>query len=571
MANKVCESHGLDREPDCAERTAVLEQAGAMCDLWEETAVVLPSHSRLYHLEPIGVGSPFVESLTSYITRLAEAHSVSIRALIADEISPLWKQIATSHNGYLDRHYLKNFLRVSMVLNGFTTKTSDMVQALEQLTLRQDLRFLTMLTWRNVLSTRKLLKRARAWCPLCYEEWREKGQIVYEPLVWALEDVSICPGHRSKLQTLCPYPDCNLPQSPLAPHSQPGFCSRCSRWLGMPLQSQGERRSAPGNKEWEWEQWEVNAVGELLSSAPSLSIEPQRERMLSSINTYAEKLTSGKMLTLLNQVQYSPRAITSWLYEGVEPQLGSLLHFCFDLGASPFRMLMGEVEEVAVAKVRSKEKPKRQPRKFDTDRLRQALEAVLQGSEDLPPSLKEVARRLEYHPRQLQRHFPDLCRAITARYKASPIFVRQIPEKAARSKTAQKQFRRFDTDRLRQPLEAVLQDPEDPPPSLKEVARRLDADSDQLQRYLPDLSRAISARYDDAMKAMRVKRVQRICDEVRGAVYKIHVQGRYPSMNAVRKRLKAPHVFREPEMLAVWRETMKELGLGQSSAFRGRR
>ena len=90
----MCEFHGLDREPDRAKRTAVLEQAGALCHLWEETAVVLPSHSRLYHLEPIGVGSPFVESLTSYIARLAEAHSVSIRALIADEISPLWKQIA---------------------------------------------------------------------------------------------------------------------------------------------------------------------------------------------------------------------------------------------------------------------------------------------------------------------------------------------------------------------------------------------------------------------------------------------------------------------------------------------
>jgi TniQ len=349
MAIKVCASHSLDREPDCAGRTAVLEQAEALCHLWEETAVVLPSHSRLYFLEPIGVGSPFVESLTSYITRLAEAHSISIRALIADEISPLWKQIATSHKGHLDRHYLKTFLRVSMVLNGSTAKTSDMVQALEQLTLRQDLRFLTMLTWRNVLSTRKLLKRARAWCPLCYEEWREKGQIVYEPLIWTLEDVSICPGHRSQLHTRCPYTDCHLSQPPLASHSQPGFCSRCSRWLGIPLQSQGERRCAAGNKEREWEQWKVNAVGELLSNAPSLSIEPQRERILSSINKYAEKLTGGKMLKLLNQVQYSPRAITSWLYEGVEPQLGSLLHFCFDLGASPLRLLIGEVEEKAVA------------------------------------------------------------------------------------------------------------------------------------------------------------------------------------------------------------------------------
>src|SRR5436305_2454272 len=47
---------------------------------------LIPSRSRLYHLEPIGIGTPYVESLTSYINRLARAHCVLSGKLIAQEV-----------------------------------------------------------------------------------------------------------------------------------------------------------------------------------------------------------------------------------------------------------------------------------------------------------------------------------------------------------------------------------------------------------------------------------------------------------------------------------------------------
>ena len=40
---------------------------------WDLKKLVIPSRSRLYQLEPIGIGTPLVESLTGYISRLAEA------------------------------------------------------------------------------------------------------------------------------------------------------------------------------------------------------------------------------------------------------------------------------------------------------------------------------------------------------------------------------------------------------------------------------------------------------------------------------------------------------------------
>ncbi len=49
----------------------------------------IPNRSRLYFLEPIGVGTPYTESLSSYLCRLAQEHCVTPQKLIMGEIAPL--------------------------------------------------------------------------------------------------------------------------------------------------------------------------------------------------------------------------------------------------------------------------------------------------------------------------------------------------------------------------------------------------------------------------------------------------------------------------------------------------
>jgi hypothetical protein len=48
----------------------------------------MPPRSRLYSLQPMAIGTQHVESLSSYIMRVAEAHTVSVRTLILKEIFP---------------------------------------------------------------------------------------------------------------------------------------------------------------------------------------------------------------------------------------------------------------------------------------------------------------------------------------------------------------------------------------------------------------------------------------------------------------------------------------------------
>ena len=97
--------------------------------------------SRLFHLQPMGVGTPYVESLTSYIKRLAEAHSVSPGVLLSKEILP------DINKDYLKvEHYL--IFESSMYINAMASETSEaIVRVLDEKTCNNNLKYLTMSAW----------------------------------------------------------------------------------------------------------------------------------------------------------------------------------------------------------------------------------------------------------------------------------------------------------------------------------------------------------------------------------------------------------------------------------------
>src|SRR5207253_7783175 len=65
---------------------------------WQLTAAPqLPARSYFYHLPPLAVGSAHVESLTSYLTRLAEAHDVTPGILLSRELIPRVREAFRRH------------------------------------------------------------------------------------------------------------------------------------------------------------------------------------------------------------------------------------------------------------------------------------------------------------------------------------------------------------------------------------------------------------------------------------------------------------------------------------------
>ena len=51
----------------------------------------IPPRSQLYSLEPMGLGTGMVESLTSYIARLGSAHNFKLSTFVSKLLAPLSK------------------------------------------------------------------------------------------------------------------------------------------------------------------------------------------------------------------------------------------------------------------------------------------------------------------------------------------------------------------------------------------------------------------------------------------------------------------------------------------------
>lgn len=261
--------------------------------------VTMPPRSRLYSLEPIGIGTPETESLTSYICRLAAAHSVRVRDLVISEFLAHTREphLVDSSDADLFSAFWRSETRA---LNGTCSLARRMVHALEEKTGRRDLRFLTLLTWGDVLPVDQLQKRTRAWCPGCYQDWRDHGQAMYDPLLWTLTPVTVCARHKRPLRTICPFSNCRRP-SPwlgLGYRSRPGHCAHCGGWLGSPGPERGTaEEKLVMNAAVRSHAWIFAALGELIAATPSLPKRPQREVVLRGIEV-AFRLAALRKITI---------------------------------------------------------------------------------------------------------------------------------------------------------------------------------------------------------------------------------------------------------------------------------
>jgi hypothetical protein len=106
-------------------------------------------------------------------------HHVAPKTLINYEILPWQGKAAADLPQYARVHtfWNSNALR----LNGTTSVAHEWVKTLQTLTGCHNLRYLTMLTWSKVIAVNRVLRQSKAWCPQCYQDRQQAGQIIYEP------------------------------------------------------------------------------------------------------------------------------------------------------------------------------------------------------------------------------------------------------------------------------------------------------------------------------------------------------------------------------------------------------
>lgn len=454
-----------------------------LCETWDLTLPIHPDHSRLYALEPLGVDTPYVESLTSYLARLADAHCISLRTLVKQELSPLLRRDYLSNplGSSLDSFWIESVRAIS----GTGALAKDWARSLERLTLRTDLHLLTLLPWSAVLTQQRLLRLNRAWCPECFMEWQSTEQPIYEPLLWNLNTVSVCLRHQRILLEQCPYPDCRAKLPVLTSYVHPGYCSKCSRWLGVVTDSP---KASQTSDQWRWQVWVTEMIGEVLAHNTRLTTIPHLKNIPDLVTAACEQMADGNIQNLESQIRLSRRTLNAWRSGKQTPQLESLLRLCYCCGISLYSLFT------------------------------------------LPPGASYL-QKLE------TRTLPDIPNPNGNRRHRIPM----------------------DRICIRQHLESILAQEEQPPPSMRTVAKRLNYSPRELRKHFPELNRAISNRRKEYSKQRREQRLLQLKEEIRQAMFKLHSQGLYPSLRRIRSLLSAPAVMRDPVFSGFWRKILEEL------------
>lgn len=287
----------------------------------------LPVPSTLYSLDPIGLGTPSVECLTSYISRLANAHFVLVRQLYA-EYQPANAASDDDLESGASRSPDKKFA-LSQALNGATRRAESWVSKLERLTLRPDLRFLTLLPWQGIISTHFILRTHRAWCPTCFDSWQQSGGTIYEPLLWMIEEVKVCCQHERRLEHLCPH--CKRRSDVLTTFSLPGYCSRCRGWLGLVNDTRTAHSDKLESKELTKQLWTVDTIRDWIAAIQLPSFRPSKENIKLMINGWVERLAVGHTSAFARFCGLYGDLIHVLLKDASIPRFDALLKICWHM------------------------------------------------------------------------------------------------------------------------------------------------------------------------------------------------------------------------------------------------
>lgn len=403
---------------------------------------------------------------------MASAHCVTVGTLLAEEVAPIiGKPYLT---GRTMATVSSPFLVTAKAMNGFGVTASDWTNAMQRLTSRQGLCFLTMLPWKELIAKSKLLRKVRAWCPACYQEWHQAESPIYDPLLWSLSPITVCIKHNRFLLYQCVH--CNKPIPILGRKSRPGFCSHCNQWLG----SNSDANETLTDIQLRWQTWVFEHLGTILATVPLLPSLPKRSAVADLVSACVRTATRGHLGAFLRKFSsFSYTTMITWRQGEALPELGRLMELCYQTDVSMKDVLLGKISPDSSLSgiVQDRKSISRYMTTDELEKMESVLHLML--NENPPVSLSEAARCLARHSRTIKKHFPELFLALKERRSTY-------------------ESERLDRDKIKSFLLAAID--ETPPPSLRSIATQLGCSCGVLRYNFPEEATSIVERYAETRK-----------------------------------------------------------------------
>jgi len=278
--------------------------------LLEKDSFKPPGRTKLYVVPPLGKGTIYAESLTSYIKRLADAHSVSVTLLLHNIVIP----DNQSHIKHMHPYW-----RTAMhSVNGSSSMAEQFVSMFE-VEILSKLVGMTLLPLEDIVgrSGRGTLHKNMNICPLCINQMAQHRS-VFIPLIWWLEAVSCCPIHKTKLIDTCPA--CSAKLTAVPNYTPLGYCPKCGAFLG-------EKNLKINNYEKTAQQEEIVQV----ASELILYLERRtffRNLFLKGVKQAVDKFSRGNIADFEEASGFPKTRVKQWLSGKNHPRLDDLIKLC---------------------------------------------------------------------------------------------------------------------------------------------------------------------------------------------------------------------------------------------------
>jgi AraC-like DNA-binding protein len=543
---------------------------------WDIHTALPISTSVLYPLMPQGVGTPHVESLTSYLKRLAHAHHLKVVDMV------------TFCSTQTDAHVLPSTLQKLSRIDGMTDSGGAWSVLLQKLTCQEEVVCLTMHYWRSLLNPYRMLRQHHAWCPLCFADATQQRNPVYESLAWRLQDVEVCTIHQCSLIETCPNCDCQF--TTLSNWAVVGYCPKCQSWLGdsacvdpkHSLDAEVSKRAG--------------AVGKLLSLAPQRNL--TRWNRIAKVIPHLRQQYCTTYTHLAQVMHTKASAVSLLLAEGRQPNLEMFSRLAAYLG-EPFWQTLIQPNGATQVCIREPESntpqayidhlltsPQRLPSLsniarhcgFDTvtafrkafpthhdvfwQRIHAAQRVVLEQAlqQEPPVVLSKWAAQHGHRIGDLYHHFYDLCVQVTQRcqtdkqkrcrhyleqtlkrknfpaftficqtLKVSDHYLKQhFADQIQVIEAKRQQHLEHRETFIREYLDQILTEDKGVV-SLEQIAQTVGKSTRYLKNKFPLQSQTLLRR----RRVSAAQHIQTTCDRICQSVFDLHEQGIYPSVDRI--------------------------------------
>jgi transcriptional regulator with XRE-family HTH domain len=353
------------------------------------------SASVLYPIPPIGVGEGHVESLTSYIIRLAEAHCVRTGDLFSNILFPYLNKSYMLKGGY-------RFYTSAHLINGVTGIAYEFIEMLTNFTGIKFIDELTLIRFKNVLPTRGLLRSNKAWCPYCIDEMGNESSVVFEPLAWSLQAITVCLKHLVPIEDNCP--SCGNKFLSLDGRSISGHCPKCNGWLGKPSTSCGARSVE------DWEIYKAKLIHELFASGMEFN---NKKNVAWTLSRLVATYTDGNVSEFAKLLGVPKTTLWGWYGGKNLPTLEDVLRICnkCDVNLISFysgnRGLNNHGFVLAAKRINKQDvcltsKP--------IQKIGKSLKRLLMNRESMCMNVTHIARKLRCNKKTLYKYYKTLCK-----------------------------------------------------------------------------------------------------------------------------------------------------------------